>query len=90
MRFDVDGFGRVFAPDVVRFQVVVMDTRGNTIGRFGTYGNADVQAERKALRFAWPLYVAGGDRTVYVGDILNRSVVRAHVTYAAEETCPVR
>jgi hypothetical protein len=90
MRFDVDGFGRVFAPDVVRFQVVVMDTDGKAIGRFGTYGNADVQAKGAALRFAWPLYVAAGDRAVYVGDILNRSVVRVLIAYAAEETVPVR
>jgi hypothetical protein len=89
MRFDVDAFGRVFSPDVIRFQVTVMDTGGNAIGRFGTYGNGDTQAKGTALRFAWPLYVAAGDKAVYVGDILNRSVVRALVTYAAEESCGV-
>jgi hypothetical protein len=91
IRFDVDGFGRVFAPDTVRFQAVVLDTAGNTIGRFGTYGNVDSQrAGGAALRFAWPLFVMAGDEAVYVGDILNRSILRATVGYAAEETCEVR
>jgi hypothetical protein len=91
MRFDVDGFGRVFAPDVVRYQIAVMDSAGSPIGRFGTYGNIDAQSRGgAALRFAWPLHVAAGDRAVYVGDPLNRSVLRAELTYAREGTCEVR
>ncbi|MCX7591232.1 MAG: hypothetical protein N2255_06340 [Kiritimatiellae bacterium] len=39
--FDVDGFGRVFYPDLLRFCVHVLDTNGNELLRFGAYGNQD-------------------------------------------------
>jgi len=39
--FDVDDFGRVFAPDACRFRVGVLDTNGNEIVSFGGYGNQD-------------------------------------------------
>ena len=40
-RFDLDYFGRSFAPEVDRFRVVVLDTNGNVILRIGKYGNVD-------------------------------------------------
>jgi len=40
-RFDVDGFGRVFVPEVTRFSIKVVDAAGNLLVRIGTYGNAD-------------------------------------------------
>ncbi|HOX05525.1 MAG TPA: hypothetical protein PK280_03905 [Planctomycetota bacterium] len=39
--FDVDDFGRVFAPDTGRFRVGVLDTNGNEIISIGGYGNQD-------------------------------------------------
>lgn len=39
--FDVDDFGRTFYPDQGRFQIVVLDTAGNEILTFGSYGNQD-------------------------------------------------
>ncbi|HOX06996.1 MAG TPA: hypothetical protein PK280_11390 [Planctomycetota bacterium] len=39
--FDVDDFGRTFAPDAGRFRVSVLDTNGNAICSFGGYGNQD-------------------------------------------------
>src|SRR5262249_35279394 len=39
--FDVDNFGRTFAPDNGRFRVGVLDTNGNVITHFGAYGNQD-------------------------------------------------
>ena len=39
--FDVDDFGRVFAPDTARFRVSVLDTAGNEILSIGAYGNQD-------------------------------------------------
>ena len=39
--FDMDDFGRIFAPDSLRFRVGVLDTRGNEILSFGAYGNQD-------------------------------------------------
>jgi hypothetical protein len=39
--FDVDDFGRAFAPDNGRQRVTVFDTNGNVIAHFGAYGNQD-------------------------------------------------
>jgi len=39
--FDVDEFGRSFFADAGRCRVGVIDTAGNEIGWFGTYGNQD-------------------------------------------------
>lgn len=39
--FDVDDFGRTFAPDILRQRVTVMDTNGNVLLHFGAYGNQD-------------------------------------------------
>ncbi|MCG3179150.1 MAG: hypothetical protein BIFFINMI_01481 [Phycisphaerae bacterium] len=39
--FDVDPFGRVYYPDMLSFQIGVLDTNGNTILRLGGYGNRD-------------------------------------------------
>jgi hypothetical protein len=39
--FDVDDFGRTFAPDNGRQRVTVLDTNGNVILDFGAYGNQD-------------------------------------------------
>ncbi len=39
--FDADDFGRVFHPDQGRFRAVVLDTNGNEILHFGSYGNQD-------------------------------------------------
>ncbi|MHC4915935.1 MAG: hypothetical protein ACYTGB_10630, partial [Planctomycetota bacterium] len=39
--FDVDEFGRSFAPDNGRQRVSVIDTNGNTVLHFGAYGNQD-------------------------------------------------
>jgi hypothetical protein len=40
-RFDVDGFGRVWYPDLNLFRVRVIDTNGNPLMHFGGYGNAE-------------------------------------------------
>jgi sugar lactone lactonase YvrE len=96
-RFDVDGFGRVFYPDAGRFRVWVMDTAANQIAHFGSYGNVDSGGPKSRIPgpdipLAWPQAVAVDDAggAVYVGDRLNRRVVRVKLNYAAEETCPVR
>ena len=39
--FDMDDFGRVFAPDSLRFRVGVLDANGNEITSIGAYGNQD-------------------------------------------------
>ena len=115
--FDVDNFGRVFAPDTGRFRVGVLDTNGNEITSFGGYGNQDccgpdsyvLDPATKALRprkaddpkdlvspfakpeiaFAWLIGVAVTDRYAYVGDVINKRILRVKLDYAATETCAV-
>ncbi|MCG3179526.1 MAG: hypothetical protein BIFFINMI_01862 [Phycisphaerae bacterium] len=85
-RFDVDEFGRVWYPDLVRFRVYVLDTNGHEIAHFGRYGNADTTDE---LSFSWLIGVAATDRHLYTGDSLNRRLLRAKLTYAVEKTVDV-
>lgn len=91
MRFDVDDYGRVFAPDVARFRVVVLDTNGNEIGAFGQYGNQDSAGPGSAVSepkipFAWPSAVGVSDEAAYVGDLLSRRIVRVRLLHEVEET----
>jgi hypothetical protein len=86
-RFDVDDFGRSFFADVAQFRVGVLDTNGNLITWFGTYGNQDSAGPAVAL--GWPHAVALGEEAVYVGDRLNRRIVAVKLNCAAQGTCRV-
>jgi len=93
-RFDVDGVGRSFFPDAGRFRVGVIDTGGNEVCWFGSYGNQDSAGPKSAvpvpdIPLCWPHAVAVGDEAVYVGDRLNRRVVRVALNYQAEAMCSV-
>jgi hypothetical protein len=91
--FDVDGFGRSFFPDACRFRVAVLDTAGNLICTFGSYGNQDSTGPAGVpdeIPLCWPQAVAVGDEAAYVADRLNRRVVRVQLSYRTEATCPVR
>ena len=92
-RFDLDGFGRLFVPEVPRFCIKVLDGRGNLLRRIGEYGNADSAGPNSALpdppiAFAWPAYVGVTDQAVYVSDMLNRRVMRIRLVYRTEASCP--
>jgi len=92
--FDVDGFGRSFFPDAGRFRCGVLDTAGNLICTFGSYGNQDSRGPGSAvpvpdIPFCWPQAVAVSDEAAYVGDRLNRRVVRVKLAYEKEETVTV-
>jgi hypothetical protein len=116
--FDVDDFGRTFAPDTGRFRVGVLDANGNEIICFGGYGNQDncgpdsyildragnFLRPRKAddpkelaspfakpeIGFAWIIGVAVTDRYAYVGDVINKRILRVKFDYAARETCEIK
>jgi len=93
-RFDVDDFGRSFFPDVCRFRIGVIDPAGNEICFFGSYGNQDSGGPESPIPvpevpLCWPHAVAVGDEAVYIGDRLNRRVLRVKIAYAAEATCEV-
>ncbi|MHC4915324.1 MAG: hypothetical protein ACYTGB_07510, partial [Planctomycetota bacterium] len=117
-RFDVDLFGRVWYPDLGRYRVGVLDTAGNPITTFGSYGNAESRgpdspvvdpktgkvrdrrpSDPKDLKspfaepeiaFGYLIGVGATDEYVYMGDSMNRRLLRARLVYAAEETCAVR
>jgi hypothetical protein len=87
LRFDVDGYGRSFFPDSGLFRVGVLDTNGNEVAWFGTYGNPDARGPEIPLW--WPHAVAVGDRVVFVADRLNRRIARVRLDYRAEAVAPV-
>jgi hypothetical protein len=84
-RFDVDAFGRVWYPDQGRYRIGVLDTNGNVILHFGGYGNADT----RDVAFTWLVGVGATDRYAYAGDSMNQRLLRAKLTYAAEEIVKV-
>ncbi len=88
VEFEVDDYGRVFYPDQGRFSIVVLDTNGNQIARFGRYGNQDDAQEGVAI--GWMVGLGISDRYVYVADAFNRQVLRCALEYTREEICAVR
>jgi NHL repeat len=94
-RFDIDGFDRLFVPDVFRFSVQVLDSAGNEITRIGRYGNMDSRgpgspAPTPEIGFAWPIQVDCAHDRVYVADLLNRRVVAVRFEHALAEECAVQ
>ncbi len=86
-RLAVDPYGRVFAPNVFRFCVEMLDTDGNQLARIGKYGNADDRGPEP--HFAWPAFVGVAADKVYVSDSVNRRIVIIGLEYAARAVCPV-
>ncbi len=90
-RFDIDGYDRVFAPDLFRFRVYCLDSAGNEIAHFGAYGNMDSRGAESPvpepkIPWAWPLSVECGGGKVYVADVVNKRIVAVGFGHAAEET----
>jgi hypothetical protein len=93
--FDVDGWGRVFYPNLGQFRIEMVDNANNWIGAFGKYGNADsggkdASVKIPALPLAWPTYVAVSDDYAYVNDTLANRVVRVKLSAAVTETCETK
>ncbi len=94
-RFDIDGYDRVFAPDLFRFRIYMLDANGNEIAHFGGYGNMDSRGPESpvptpAIPFAWPLSVECGHGRVYVADLINKRIVAVKFDFAATEECAIR
>jgi len=86
----VDGYGRVFAPNVFCFSVEMLDTNGNPIARIGRYGNGDSagpgsRVAEPEIAFAWPAFVAAAEGKVYMADATNQRIVIVRFDHAAEE-----
>ena len=94
-RFDVDGFGRVFIPDLYRFRVTVLDGAGNAVTHFGGFGNADNRGPGSkhpvpAIPYGWPIAARlAGDR-VFVADLTNRRIVATQMEHATMATCEIK
>jgi hypothetical protein len=92
--FDVDGFGRVFYPNLGQFRIEVVDTANNWIGSFGAYGNQDSgpegSIEKPALPLAWPTYVAVDDEFAFANDTLSNRTARVRLGCEAEEVCSIQ
>ncbi|MGB2824289.1 MAG: hypothetical protein WBF17_25165, partial [Phycisphaerae bacterium] len=94
-RFDLDEFGRLFIPDAMRCSIEVIDSNANRIARLGGYGNMDARGPRSPcpkpeVPMAWPLVVFATDTAMYVADTINQRIVKARLTYAAEQTAEIR
>jgi hypothetical protein len=103
-RFDVDRYGRLVIPNAMGNFVLLVDNAGNEILAFGSYGNFDSQyvnpntSEGRAgqptvavpgIPLAWPDGAGITDRHIYVLDVYGRRVVRADLSWQAEQTCAV-
>jgi hypothetical protein len=88
-RLAVDPYGRVFAPDVFRFSVEMIDFHGNQLGRIGRYGNADDHSIGDQPGFAWPAFVSAAGDYIYVSDSVNRRVAVIRIRYSATAHCDI-
>ncbi|MBA4386685.1 MAG: hypothetical protein C0404_01820 [Verrucomicrobia bacterium] len=91
VRHDMDFWARSWIPANQMYSVMVLDANMNRIARIGLYGNVD-DADPKCgkIHFAWLRAVAVSDIALYAADHGNRRILRAALSYAAEETVPVQ
>jgi hypothetical protein len=90
LRDDLDGYARPWIMANHLYSVMVLDSNGNRIARIGRYGNVDDNDPKCAgIHFGWPRAVAVSDTAMYVHDGGNARILKAALSYAAEETVPV-
>jgi hypothetical protein len=70
---------------------MVLDSNGNRIARLGRYGNADDNDPKYGgIQMCWPRAVCASDTAMYVTDYGNLRILKAALSYAAEETVAVQ
>jgi len=87
-RLAVDGFGRVYSPNVFLFAVDRLDPAGNRIDRIGSYGNADDVGPN--IHFAWPAFLSVAGGKLYACDSVNGRIAVITFTHAAEAIVVVK
>jgi DNA-binding beta-propeller fold protein YncE len=87
--FDLDFYERSFVPARQTYSVNVIDANGNVAARLGSYGNTGDLTAGKPPAFCIPRSVAVTDEAMWVHDIQHQAIVKAKLSYAAEETAPV-
>ncbi|MDD4890346.1 MAG: hypothetical protein PHU85_10490 [Phycisphaerae bacterium] len=91
-RFDVDGFGRLFAPDALLCSVQVLDPAGNEVLRIGRYGNPDdldKSPPRSPVPLWFPACVAVGQDALYISDHAAGRTIRLALSYRAQQAVAV-
>jgi hypothetical protein len=86
-RWDMDYYPRLWIPAPQLCSVVVLDSNGNLIARFGKYGNVDDDDPGVGgIHFAGRISaVCASDRAFYAVDQHNHRLLKAELSYAAEE-----
>jgi hypothetical protein len=86
----MDCWARIWVPSNQLCSVTVLDSNGNRVARIGRYGNVD-DADPKCgrIHFAWMRSLCVSDTALYVADTANQRVLKAALSYAAEETVPL-
>lgn len=79
-RFDLDPWGRLYIPHGLGSEIAVADNNGNTILKFGGYGNAD----SRDIAFITPQAVAASDNFIYVADPNTPSLTRVKMDFALD------
>jgi hypothetical protein len=92
--FDADGWGRLWVPDAPGFCVAVLDSAGNVMTRFGTYGNRDATGAGGAvpeppIPLWYPFDVAVLDGDAFVRDMLSSRIVQVKLNCAQQAEVPV-
>jgi len=91
----IDEFGRIFIPDLYRFRIAVLDSKGNEITHFGKYGNMD-NGGKGSLRpdvdipLGWPIASRLAGNRVLIADLNNRRIVSAKTGVSVSKTCAIK
>jgi len=74
----MDRWARTFVPANHLYSIMVLDSTGNRIARFGRYGNVDDADPRyNGIHLCWPRAVAASDTAFYVADHGNERILKA-------------
>jgi hypothetical protein len=89
--FHLDLWARSWVPNNAVSGVMVIDSNGNRIMRMGKYGNvddteADLKEKEDGLRFAYIRACGATDTAAYVLDQASSRILKAALSYHAEET----
>lgn len=88
-RFNLDYYGRSFAPEVDRCQVAVLDSNGNLILRVGRYGNVDSAGPKSRVPlggdevglFYAPYVATFSDKYLWISDPGNQRISSINLYY---------
>jgi len=87
VRCDMDYWARAWIPANHLYSVMVIDSNGNRVARIGRYGNVDdANPTCGKIHFAWVRALCVSDTALYVHDQANLRILRAALSYHAEET----